>query len=201
MSNSIDFSSLFDKIPDSVKRGYATLDGSYNTHNLNKVELAEFVTDLQGIHIMIVDEGGRYEVLQQRIHNYLSSTYSFLDNIETILHDLGGDRYDRYKKKFKNNKHNKRVLGLRNYSQHQRPIPLDFKLNDNDEIEKILIDYELMEEQSDLSRKETKSMLNIDSEKGEELSLGMAVHNFESKVFEELVEWIKDEMSKEGPKN
>ena len=104
------------------------LKGSYSTLEYNKIDIIlEYTDHLKYIDKSITElEKRNLPVLQYKLHNYITSSYSFIENVETGLSHFD-QLLDDYKEGFYNTPIEKCMRGLRIYAQHHRVLPLKIK--------------------------------------------------------------------------
>lgn len=80
------------------------------------------------------------EPFQGRLHNYLSASYSHHENLDRVVDMIGGDLKHRYGKYIHEVPPLLAVRGLRNFAQHNRPLPLEFSKNNKQKEVKLSVD-------------------------------------------------------------
>lgn len=193
----INWKEIFEKIPDEVKISWRTLRGSYNTYLLNVKELSDILEFIEDEPAPALDETDSYEILQGRLHNYLASSYTLEQNIETILRDLGGEAYDEYNSKFKSNIAHRRIRGLRLFAQHNRPLYFEYKVDEdsNYEVEEIRIDLEsLLEEKEDWDNDAIKHFFDQELQSSSYVDVVNAIKQH-IELIGEMKDWIKTQIS------
>lgn len=121
------------------------LSGSHTTLRYNEFDLSE------EYHDRLPDEIEDYNddylgPFQGRLHNYLSASYSHRKNVERVVEMIGGDLEYRYEEYINETPPLLAVRGLRNFAQHNRPLPLEVSKNvDGREIQVMVDVHELVQ--------------------------------------------------------
>jgi hypothetical protein len=191
-SDSLELAKIIDeKMPGSVKRAGPSLAHSYNTHRMNMSELVDIINNkVIGSHINYFEESDLHFILNQHLHNYLASSYTYKENIKLIKSELGGIKHQEFEEKFKDKPEFKKVDGLRQYFQHYRFVPLEPSLDDEGYIQKVKIDYSQMENTDQWSSNSTERLFGIEAGSDKELYLREVVRDFEDEVFSDAFNWI-----------
>lgn len=107
------------------------LKGSYSTLRYNQMDIMmEYGDHMRYREEDLTElENGPLPVFQYKLHNYITSSYSFTENVETALSRFDVLR-ETYENQFYGTPVEKAMRGLRIYAQHHRVLPLEIERTD-----------------------------------------------------------------------
>lgn len=115
------------------------LSGSHSTLRYNEFDVSTEYHDR--LYNEIEDYREDYlGPFQGRLHNYLSASYSHHESLDRVANIIGRDLKDKYNKYIRETPPLLTVRGLRNFAQHNRPLPLEFSKNDQEKEVKVSVD-------------------------------------------------------------
>jgi hypothetical protein len=133
MTSISSFSGLIEHYEETGKEELVTelecLKGSYSTLRYNHMEITMEYSD----HMIHREEdvseleSGPLPAFQYKLHNYITSSYSFTENVDTALSRFDKSLKETYQSEFYGTPIEKPMRGLRIYAQHHRVLPLEIE--------------------------------------------------------------------------